>query len=118
MGPYGFMVDNKESTLEIVEPVPIKARDLFLRIKKKIGPLVSLESAKQTVLPSRAVVMKEKPNPQEEGSPPRNGREKALRRQAQHYYPVKSKRQGGVIFLEVCSRCWFCSPSPIKERIY
>lgn len=37
-----FVVDKEKSSLEFFELVPIKARELVLRIRKKISPMVSL----------------------------------------------------------------------------
>lgn len=42
--------DKEESSLEIINPTPIKGNDPFLRIRKKIGSVVSLEVPNQTKL--------------------------------------------------------------------
>lgn len=57
----GFVVYKGDPSLKIVEPIPIKAMGPFLRIKKKIDPLMNLGETKQTTLRS--------PSPQEEDSP-------------------------------------------------
>lgn len=44
------MADIEEISLEISQPVQIKAIDPFLRIRKKISPMVNLEAMKQTEL--------------------------------------------------------------------
>lgn len=40
------MVDKKKSSLKIAESIPIKARDPFLRVRKKISPMVNIEAVK------------------------------------------------------------------------
>lgn len=42
----GFMEDKEESSLKIVEAVQVKNMDPFLRVGKKIGLIVSLETRK------------------------------------------------------------------------
>lgn len=59
----GFMGDKEESSLEIAEPIPIKARDPILRTRKKIGPTVSLETVKQTALTIADYNEEEAPTP-------------------------------------------------------
>lgn len=49
-GLNGLMADIEEISLEISQPVQIKAIDPFLRIRKKISPMVNLEAMKQTEL--------------------------------------------------------------------
>lgn len=39
-----FVADKEESSVKIAKPVPLKTRDPFLRIIKKIGPMVSLKA--------------------------------------------------------------------------
>lgn len=41
-----FMGENEESSLGIVEPTPTKAMDNFLRIRKKIDPMVKPQGNK------------------------------------------------------------------------
>lgn len=51
MGALYWFVGNKEvSSLEIVVPLPNKARGSFLRTRKRIGAMVDLEAAKQSTL--------------------------------------------------------------------
>lgn len=45
-----FVLNKEESSLELPMPILIKGRDPFLRISKKIGPTVSLETGRQTTL--------------------------------------------------------------------
>lgn len=45
-----FVRDKEGSLLEIAKPTLIKGMDIFLRIRKKIKPMVNLEATKQTVL--------------------------------------------------------------------
>lgn len=51
------MLEKDESSLEMVMPVAMKARDHFLRIQKKIGPTLSLNMGQQSVL----TITKEEP---------------------------------------------------------
>lgn len=39
----GIVAEKEESLLELVMPIPIKANDPFLRIRKKIGLTLSLK---------------------------------------------------------------------------
>lgn len=45
-----FTRDNEDYSLEIAEPNLIMSKDHFLRIRKKIGLIVSLNITKQTAL--------------------------------------------------------------------
>lgn len=38
-----FVTDKEKTSLEIAEPHPIKAKDQFLQIRKKIYPMVNIE---------------------------------------------------------------------------
>lgn len=44
---HEYAADKEESLLEIAKLVPIKFRDLFLKIRKNIGSMVSLEATEQ-----------------------------------------------------------------------
>lgn len=73
-----FMEDQEESSLKIAEPTPIKAMNFFLRIRKKIRTIVSLEAAKKTALTIASSGGALAPI---RGLPPGKGRERALRHQ-------------------------------------
>lgn len=45
-----FVGDNEESSLEVAVPASIKARDPFLQIQKRMGPMVNLEAIRQSAL--------------------------------------------------------------------
>lgn len=45
-----FVSDKDESKLALAMPIPIKARNPFLRIRKKMGPNLDLEVGKQSAL--------------------------------------------------------------------
>lgn len=60
------MVDKE--IMEIAIPLLTKVRDRFIQIWKRMGPMVYLETARQTLPITRGV--KEKPQPQEKGSLP------------------------------------------------
>lgn len=51
--------------LEIAVPSRIKARDLFLLIRKKISTIVNFDITRQTVLASLAVAKKKSQTPKE-----------------------------------------------------
>lgn len=46
-----FVSGNDGSTFELAIHVPVTASDPFLRIKKKMGPLLNLEVGKQLLAP-------------------------------------------------------------------
>lgn len=75
----GFALDKETSSLEPAMPIPIKARDPFLRIRKKIGPMLNLEVRRQTVL---TIAEEEAPTPKKKASPssPKKEGKKVLRR--------------------------------------
>lgn len=55
--------------------VPMKVRGPFLRIRKKVGPTISLNVGKQSAL---TIVEEEAPTPVQKKARPRNGRKKVL----------------------------------------
>lgn len=67
--------DKEESSLEIAEPILIKVRDLFLRIRKKIGPTACHEATEQIALTIAASGEKEAPALKKR-TPSQKGKEK------------------------------------------
>lgn len=63
-----FVLDKKESLMDQAEPFVIKTGDPFLRIKKKIGPLMNIEARIQTCWPNHKWRRRGRPNPQKDGS--------------------------------------------------
>lgn len=59
-----FVAGKEESLLELVMLVPIKAKDPFLWIKKKIGPALSLEACSNLPWP---LLVGKSPQPLKEG---------------------------------------------------
>lgn len=81
-----FIVDNEESLLELPEMIPIKVRDPFLRIRKKLTPCYTSRPEDRLLWPS----LEGKRMPQEEGSLRKGG--KKCEDTKPSYKSTKSKR--------------------------
>lgn len=62
-----FVLKKDESKLELAMPILVKARDPFLRIRKKMSPALSLDVGKQSAL---AITEEKAPTPVQKKAPP------------------------------------------------
>lgn len=46
----GFVLEKDESSLELAMLVQVKAKDAFLTIRKKIGPILNLQVGRQSAV--------------------------------------------------------------------
>lgn len=86
------MLDKDGSSLELAMLIPVKIRDPFVRIRKKIGPKLNRKSRRKSVVATieeGALAQKKKaPTP-----PPGKGGEKVLRRRGQQSLPYKIQKE-------------------------
>lgn len=74
------MGDRKESSLEIAKPTSIKSSDPFMRIWKKIGPMLNLEAIRQTALAITSSGEEEEALTPRKRAPSQKGKEKGIKK--------------------------------------
>lgn len=95
-------MDKDGSSLELAMLIPVKIRDPFVRIRKKIGPKLNRKSRRKSVVATieeGALAQKKKaPTP-----PPLEREEKrCYDAEANRVYPTKSKRKRQIHFFRQC----------------